>query len=136
MALLETKFNNQSLARFRNKLRDWNMVDNFCHHPNGRIVVIWKEELVAMDILEPSDQAIHSGHSGASGISFSISFIYAFNSAMGRRFLWENLFKFSSMNRRPWILSGDFNNVLSNDERNNGLPVSTYEIRDFQELLP
>ncbi|GFZ18258.1 hypothetical protein Acr_26g0015270 [Actinidia rufa] len=33
---------------------------------------------------------------------------------------------------RPWILLGDFNNVLSNDEKANGLPVTEYETRDFR----
>ena len=56
MGLIETKLNKQALDRFaKNKLWNWKMVDNLRHHPNGRILVIWKEELVALDILETSD---------------------------------------------------------------------------------
>ncbi|GFY87685.1 hypothetical protein Acr_05g0013240 [Actinidia rufa] len=41
--------------------------------------------------------------------------------------------RFNSIHHHPWILLGDFNNVLSNGERINGMPVTTYEIREFKE---
>ncbi|GFZ09693.1 hypothetical protein Acr_21g0002920 [Actinidia rufa] len=78
----------------KNKLCGWKMVDNFNRHPNGRILVIWKEELVALVILETSDQAIHC------------------QATLGRRSLWEKLRRFNSIHHHPWILLGDFNNVL------------------------
>ncbi|GFS42551.1 hypothetical protein Acr_00g0080480 [Actinidia rufa] len=49
-----------------------------------------------------------------------------------RRPLWDNLRRFSTSVDKPWILLGDFNNVLSNNEKSNGLPVTEYEIRDFK----
>ncbi|GFY86576.1 hypothetical protein Acr_05g0002150 [Actinidia rufa] len=39
--------------------------------------------------------------------------------------------KFDTGLRDPWLILGDFNNVLTLDERSNGQPVSPYEIRDF-----
>ncbi|GFS35287.1 hypothetical protein Acr_00g0038880 [Actinidia rufa] len=105
----------QSLPIELNLLYGWKMVDNFNHHPNGRILMIWKEKLVALVILETSDQAIHC------------------QATLGRRSLWENLRWFNSIHHHPWILLGDFNNVLSNGERINGMPVTTYEIREFKE---
>ena len=69
----------------------------------------------------------------SSAISFSISFVYTFNTVVGRRPLWDSLRRFNSHFQTPWILLGDFNNVLSNEEKANGLPVTMYEIRDFKE---
>ncbi|GFS37427.1 phytochrome and flowering time regulatory protein [Actinidia rufa] len=93
MGLIETKLSTQSLERLsKNKLCGWKMVDNFNRHPNGRILVIWKEELVALVILETFDQAIHCQATyKSSGLTFLITFVYAFNTAVGRRSLWENL---------------------------------------------
>ena len=51
---------------------------------------------------------------------------------MGRRPLWDNLRRFSS-SHILWILLGDFNNVLSAEDRVNGLPVTMYESRDFKD---
>ncbi|PSR91221.1 Endonuclease/exonuclease/phosphatase protein [Actinidia chinensis var. chinensis] len=135
MGLIETKLSTQSLERLsKNKPCGWKMVDNFNHHPNGRILVIWKEELVTLVILETSDQAIHcQATCKSSGLTFLITFVYAFNTTVGRRSLWENLRRFNSIHHHPWILLGDFNNVLSNGERINGMPVTTYEIREFKE---
>ena len=118
MGLIETKLKQQSLERLaRNKLWSWKMADNSCHHPNGRIIVIWKEELVTLNIVETSDQAIHClATCKSTATTFSISFIYAFNSPVGRRSLWENLRRFNNSHHNPWILLGDFNNVLSNEE--------------------
>ncbi|GFZ11161.1 hypothetical protein Acr_22g0005590 [Actinidia rufa] len=33
----------------------------------------------------------------------------------------------------PWLLLGDFNNVLNDDEKSNGLPVTQYEVSDFMK---
>ena len=134
MGLLETKLNHQALDWMaRNKLHGWRMADNFSHHPNGRILVIWKEDLVHMDIIQTTDQVIHClATCKSSDIAFYISFVCAFNTAVGRRPLWYNLSRFS-YSQNPWILLGDFNNVLNIEERINGQPVSMYEIREFKE---
>ncbi|GFY84459.1 hypothetical protein Acr_03g0012330, partial [Actinidia rufa] len=39
---------------------------------------------------------------------------------------------FNSSSGMPWMLLGDFNNVLSIEEKANGLPVTPYEMRDFK----
>ena len=57
--------------------------------------------------------------------------VYAFNTIVGRRPLWANLDRFNAALRDPWLILGDFNNVLKMDERSNSQPVSLYEIRDF-----
>ncbi|GFY92742.1 hypothetical protein Acr_08g0011380 [Actinidia rufa] len=46
-----------------------------------------------------------------------------------RRPLWDSLRRLSSLHQNPWILLGDFYNVLNNDERANGPPVSIPELR-------
>ncbi|PSS19303.1 Endonuclease, partial [Actinidia chinensis var. chinensis] len=135
MGILETKLNHQSLDWLaRNKFLGWRMESNFSHHPNGRILLVWKEDLVQLDIIQTTDQAIHClATCKSSNVSFYISFIYAFNTPVGRRPLWHNLRRLSYTSQNPWILLGDFNNVLSPDERINGQPVTMYETREFKE---
>ena len=133
MGILETKLSQQSLNDIaRKKFRFWRVEDNFQLNPNGRILILWKEDKVNMDIIEKTDQVIHClATCKSSSIKFHISFVYAFNSIVGRRPLWDNLRRFNSSVELPWILLGDFNNVRSRDEKANGLPVTMYEIRDF-----
>ncbi|GFS35680.1 hypothetical protein Acr_00g0041440 [Actinidia rufa] len=54
-------------------------------------------------------------------------------SVVSRRPLWENLCKFNSFADLPWLLMGDFNNVLKGEEKANGVSVTNYEMKDFQD---
>ncbi|GFS29381.1 granulin repeat cysteine protease family protein [Actinidia rufa] len=96
MGILETKLSHQALDRIaKNKFKCWKMADNFSHHPNGRIMIIWKEDLVHLEIEEVSDQIIHCLVTcKSSATTFYISFVYAFNSIAGRRPLWDSLRRF------------------------------------------
>ncbi|GFS38119.1 hypothetical protein Acr_00g0055830 [Actinidia rufa] len=76
----------------KKKLRGWRVANNLSQHSNGRILIIWKEDVVHLEIEEETDQAIHClATCKSSDTSFSISFIYAYNTIVGRRPLWENL---------------------------------------------
>ncbi|GFY83129.1 hypothetical protein Acr_02g0013690 [Actinidia rufa] len=110
----KTKIKRQSmLGIVKKKFRSWQTTDNFQQDPNGRIpngriMILWQEDRVSLEVKESSAQVV------------------------GRRQLWDNLSKFNSTVDLPWLLMGDFNNVLNSEEKTNGLPVSPYEMRDFQ----
>ena len=80
MGLSETKLSHQSLEEIaKKKQRGWKVANNFSQHPNGRILIIWKEDVVHLEIVEETDQAIHClATCKSSDISFSISFVYAY----------------------------------------------------------
>ena len=60
MGILETKLKKQSIKDIvRRKFRSWQVTDNFQHNPNGRILIMWKEDKVGLKIVESSDQVIH-----------------------------------------------------------------------------
>ena len=52
---------------------------------------------------------------------------------MTRRSLWENLISWGDTLSEPWILMGDFNNILRQEERVCGAEVSHYQIKDFSD---
>ena len=52
---------------------------------------------------------------------------------MARRSLWENLIRWGGTLSEPWLLMGDFNNILRREERVCGAAVSHYQINDFTE---
>ncbi|XP_057463925.1 uncharacterized protein LOC130753792 [Actinidia eriantha] len=135
MGILETKLKGQRNREAANrKFKGWAIFDNFQHHPKGRIMIIWKADKVDLQILECSEQVIHClAVCKVTNSKFSLSFVYAFNTIVGRRSLWTNLDRFNEMLNDPWLVMGDFNNVLNIDERSNGHPVTQYEIKDFQQ---
>ncbi|XP_057481140.1 uncharacterized protein LOC130768162 [Actinidia eriantha] len=135
MGILETKLDQHSLKGFiSRKFKRWRVADNFQHNPNGRILIIWQEDKVELDVIESTAQAIHCvATCKSTSIKFAVSFIYAFNSIVGRRPLWDSLYNFNVSLELPWLLLGDFNNVLRSEERVNGRPVNSYETRDFRK---
>ena len=87
-----------------------------------------------LDVIESTAQAIHCvAFCKSTSTKFVVSFIYAFNTIVGRRPLWDNLYSYNVSLELPWLLVGDFNNVLSDEEKGNGCPVKTYELRDFRK---
>lgn len=73
------------------------------------------------------------------GICFIYSAIYASNEVDERQELWQSLHDtFVSFNlvNRPWMVNGDFNEILSPHESSNNLLVnSTTAMRNFGECL-
>ncbi|GFZ07108.1 hypothetical protein Acr_19g0000450 [Actinidia rufa] len=135
MGILETKLKHQRTRDVvKHNFRRWATWDNFQQQPNGKIMIIWKADKVDLQILECSEQVIHClAICKLTNSKFSISFVYAFNTIVGRRPLWDNLDRFNDTLTDPWLVLGDFNNVLKTEERSNGQQVTPYEIRDFQQ---
>ncbi|GFY85411.1 hypothetical protein Acr_04g0001490 [Actinidia rufa] len=134
IGVLETKLTQQSLeGMVGKKFKFWKSKNNLELNPHGRILILCKEDKATLEIMEKSDQVIHCLVTcKSSSIKFHLSFVYAFNTIVGRRPLWDNLRRFGSDCVVPWMILGDFNNVLSNDEKVNGLPVTSYATRDFR----
>ncbi|KAJ6874155.1 hypothetical protein NC651_032856 [Populus alba x Populus x berolinensis] len=97
----------------------------------ARIIVFWNPETVKVDMLHFSAQGIHvMVTSLVQQFYFTATFIYGFNTITARRDLWEDLRRWGP--DAPWLLLGDFNSILSQEDKHNGEPVSTYETSDFR----
>ncbi|XP_074283119.1 uncharacterized protein LOC141607663 [Silene latifolia] len=72
-------------------------------------------------ILQNDVQFIHTKvHSRVNQQDFHLTMIYAFNEGSDRVDLWHKLELINLQCTRPWALDGDFNTVLSPDERVGG----------------
>nr|TKR79425.1 hypothetical protein D5086_0000272650 [Populus alba] len=97
----------------------------------ARIIVFWNLETVKVDMLHFSAQGIHVMVTTlVQQLCFTTTFIYGFNTITARRDLWEDLRRWGP--DAPWLLLSDFNSILSQEDKHNGEPVSTYETSDFR----
>lgn len=64
--------------------------------------------------------------------SYPMSIIYAKNSMQERVAMWEELKLLGTFIQEPWLLSGDFNIVLSSEDRI-GSVVTQAEVEDFKD---
>ncbi|XP_074298355.1 uncharacterized protein LOC141629215 [Silene latifolia] len=60
--------------------------------------------------------------------------VYGFNRLAERATLWQSIKSMKNVVRGPWVVMGDFNNVLAMNERI-GSEVTDAEVRDFHECV-
>lgn len=68
-------------------------------------------------------------------ITFMVTFVYAHNLRYERRALWEYVHQISLGCQLLWILMGDFNTVLQQENRIGGNEVTLSEVVDFQKCI-
>lgn len=118
---LETKVLEPNLSSIMAALvPGWKFETNYSEEAeNGRIVVTWNPQLSVI-FYHKSPQLVLCGVlDPSSNQAFTVAFIYARNTPEERVALWNLLkdFAASSLIRRsPWLVLGDFNQVLSVSE--------------------
>ncbi|KZV47116.1 hypothetical protein F511_21072 [Dorcoceras hygrometricum] len=111
-------------------------IHNFSCNGNGRILLLWKNSTVKIELIGMDEQILHvSVCCLASGFNFVLSSVYGLHTIVHRRPLWENLKSFGQNLDLPWLLIGDFNNVVSPDEKIGGLAVTNHELRDITDCI-
>ncbi|XP_070007223.1 uncharacterized protein [Nicotiana sylvestris] len=96
---------------------------NYKEHPNGRIWLLWKQN-VEVQILLLDELFIHCEvQERSSTFKTLITVVYASNKVNKRQQLWVKLVNLGATIKESWLLSGDFNNVLHIDDRI-GAPVT------------
>ena len=61
--------------------------------------------------------------------------VYASPIYTKRQVLWENLSKTADLHNKPWIVAGDFNEPLADEDKFGGRPVSINRSLLFKECL-
>ncbi|CAA7058378.1 unnamed protein product [Microthlaspi erraticum] len=107
---------------------------------NGRIIVVWDPLLSVITFLKTSQLILVGVYNPATRHSFNIAFIYARNTREERVVLWDLLRELAStvpVSSSPWIVMGDFNQILSIDEAYSLLPttISLLGMVNLQECL-
>jgi len=135
IAILETKLSGKGLDVLLNRrFRGWEQTNNFGSHAGGRILVLFDPERIRLEAVIVHPQVIHCKVTcRVTSVSFLLSCVYGFNTIGSRRGLWEELISFGSSLVEPWLLMGDFNSVLRQEERVGGALVNHYQTADFAE---
>uniref|UniRef100_A0A7N0UJE1 Endonuclease/exonuclease/phosphatase domain-containing protein n=1 Tax=Kalanchoe fedtschenkoi TaxID=63787 RepID=A0A7N0UJE1_KALFE len=134
--ILETKLSASSLDILKTKFDSkgsWSIQSNILSTSRARIIIGWSSATIqACQIISSSPQFMHCLLI-AGGQRFYVTMIYAFNQIQYRAPLWSELTSISQSMFDPWVLLGDFNCLLSTQDRI-GSPVAmreTTELNDF-----
>ncbi|XP_016479310.1 uncharacterized protein LOC107800622 [Nicotiana tabacum] len=137
MGCLETKVKVKGVERVKRKLgTEWEIVTDYISTLNGRIWVCWKPSLVEVKILMTGSQIVHCQvKDKGSQFSCHTTFVYSFNTVSCRKKIWQHLRLINTTMTEPWIVLGDFNTILTTNDRINGALVQQAEMQDFQDCV-
>ncbi|XP_023928116.1 uncharacterized protein LOC112039472 [Quercus suber] len=100
----------------------------------GSLWLLWKTDDVDVMLLSSFEQEIHATvkvHN--SDPIWLISTIYARPRLSERRILWDSLKAVAQLHNLPWLMLGDFNEVLSSEDKFGGNQVSLNRTLQFKE---
>ena len=98
--------------------------------------LLWNTDRVEVTNLTGTEQEIHASVKvKSSNLYWLFTTVYASPRFKERHFLWNNLKYVSSVHNLPWIIAGDFNELLSSEETFGGRLVSLYRANLFKECL-
>lgn len=131
--LLETKISKDKISDVMHwKFRKYNFYTNHDIVKGGRIVIIWNSVTADCQFIEAHSQVVHCRITNkVNAQSFVCSFVYGSSYINNRGDLWSNLISWGINHIEPWMLMGDFNSVLSLEERQGGLNTFEAGMEDF-----
>lgn len=85
-------------------------VSNHSSHPGGRILILWKDNIVHLDVTFFFSQLIQCIVT-INGLKLEISTMYGFSDEVGHITLWNDIRRLHNYVISPWIIIGDFNAI-------------------------
>ncbi|KAK4482042.1 hypothetical protein RD792_012965 [Penstemon davidsonii] len=133
--LLETKVSETRAEVISNSLG----FSGVCREPidgrSGGIWLVWEKGNIRVEVLSVDPQVIHAISGPNSQREWLCSGVYARPNPAVKRSLWKNLEDLSTAVRLPWMLTGDFNQVISSNEKKGGCLPSLGRCLRFKEMI-
>ncbi|XP_059315426.1 uncharacterized protein LOC132066044 [Lycium ferocissimum] len=102
---------------------------------SGKIWIFWTDEWLGVVISESEQQVTLQLTHSSLNQSVLVSVVYAKCARDEREELWEAMVELANQHDLPWIIGGDFNVIVSDEEKQGGLPVSSNETLDFSTCI-
>ncbi|XP_019239280.1 PREDICTED: uncharacterized protein LOC109219303 [Nicotiana attenuata] len=115
---------------------NWQWTANYDEAPGGRIWIIWDQTKAEFEVKQIHEQYI-SGQVVLRQCNTKFIFValYGKHSIQDRKSLWTDLERTMSGIQDPSLIMGDFNNILSIENRVMGNPVREGEVIDFKKFI-
>lgn len=102
----------------------------------GGLWVLWNTDMVDISVLSSTEQEIHTEVKVRfTNNSWLLSAVYASPRCAEMQILWNNLMRVAELHNMPWVIAGDFNETLINEDKFGGRVVSVSRSLSFKECL-
>ncbi|GLT31842.1 hypothetical protein SLA2020_065500 [Shorea laevis] len=139
MLILETKLaGDRARDSASNLYSSYHIVD--AEGYAGGLWLLWDRNQISVEVVSTSNQAIHAivkvrNHPTISNVDWFFSGIYGRPQFDIRSLLWQELTNLAEYVFGPWIISGDFNDVLLQTKKFGGLPVNQTRIQAYSSCM-
>jgi hypothetical protein len=136
VVLVETRISGQRAVEVSTALGFDRVIRSDAEGFSGGIWLLWDSGSVTLDILHVNNQAIHATvqvHHSNPPCLFTA--IYASPRFASRLLLWDHLTNFAGTHNLPWMIAGDFNEILTSNEKFSSSPASQRRISCFHNCL-
>ncbi|GLT80975.1 hypothetical protein SLA2020_523840 [Shorea laevis] len=105
----------------------------------GGLWLLWDDSRLSVDVLSTSNQAIHAVIQVSNNPS--LPFNWFFSSIYGRpqfeirNILWQELSAMASVIQGPWMIIGDFNDVVDQSEKFGGNQIFQTRVRAYLDCM-
>ncbi|XP_019246270.1 PREDICTED: uncharacterized protein LOC109225918 [Nicotiana attenuata] len=110
--------------------KNWGMVHNYEQASNGRIWIMFDTNIWQVEALHTDAQFIHCNIT-STNVKCAMTVVYGFNSIELRKGMWQKLRRVAQSVKQAWLIWGDFNAILSVQDRISRHEVTMAEIQDF-----
>lgn len=137
VVLIKTRVKKKIAQVIRHKLKlRGNYLDNCDKHENGIFGVFWDDNRMKIEPIKSMYQMIHCKVYDTTGRFMKwMTLIYALNQLEMRKNMWQNIEELHSQQHGPWMLIGDFNNVVKVEEKIGGSMVSEKKYNDLNYMM-
>ncbi|XP_028799172.1 uncharacterized protein LOC114754555 [Neltuma alba] len=102
---------------------------------SGGLVIAWKSAQIQISIIEQDRQFFHVLCEIPDRQTFMMTVVYVSPNIESRTQIWEKLKIISSSSSLPWIVMGDFNDILEATDRTGGARICHNRINWFQDRV-
>ncbi|KAF8092913.1 hypothetical protein N665_0396s0003, partial [Sinapis alba] len=116
----------------------WSTISNYEHNRLGRIWVLWGPKVRVTPCYKSGQLITCSILFEGSSEEVFCSFVYAYNTQEARRELWDELKTHQDsamMRNKPWLVFGDFNEILEIEEHSGQGHLISAGMREFKEII-
>lgn len=138
-AVLETHLKKDRIGKICDRMfGNWSWQHNLDVSIKGcRIIVGWNSSCVQCHLVQSTRQTmLYLVEVIKTNVKFFCTFIYAANHGRDRKELWKDLNLYSRIvMNEGWVMMGDMNVILNNNEHSEGVSSATQDMKDFQECV-
>ncbi|XP_070007794.1 uncharacterized protein [Nicotiana sylvestris] len=137
IAVLENRVKESKVDAIMRKIfGDWKWITNYEVAPGGRIWIVWDQARVEFEVKQVHDQYIARQITiRQCNSNFLFVAVYGKHNIQDRKCMWNDLKGIINGVKWPSVLMGDFNSIMSIEDRVQRNPVQDVEERDFKNFV-